>query len=96
MELAVPGKSFDRRDLHAVGLDAEHRAGLHGLAVHQNRARPTRGRIAADVRAGETETLAQHVHEKLAGLDLEVVAYAVDGRRHSSHRLSFPLGVLRA
>ena len=90
MELAVRRKSFDRRDLHPVGLDSEHRARLHRLAVHEHGARPARGRVAAHVRPGEPESLAEHVHEKLTRLDLEVVAYAVRGQRHSSHRLSLP------
>jgi hypothetical protein len=36
------------------------------------------------------------VHEEVSRLDFEVVPYAVHGQRHASHRLSFPLDVLRA
>ena len=61
MELAVRREPLDRGDLHAVGLDAEHRAGLHRLAVHEHRARAARRRVAADVRPGEPEALAEHV-----------------------------------
>ena len=96
MELAVPREPLDRRDLHAVGLDAEHRARLHRLAVHEHGAGPARGGVAADVRPGETEPLAEHEDEKLPRLELEVVLNAVRGQRHASHRLSFPLAVPRA
>jgi hypothetical protein len=96
MELAVLREPLDRRDLHAVGLDAEHRAGLHGLAVHEHRARPARGGVAADDGSGQPESLAEHEHEKLTRLDLDLVAYSVHSERHSSHRLSFPLEVPRA
>ena len=39
----------------AVGLDGEHRAALHRLAVDVDGARAARRRVAADVRAGEAE-----------------------------------------
>src|SRR5262249_17122949 len=35
MERAVPGQAFDRRDVRAIRLDGEHRAGLHGLPVKE-------------------------------------------------------------
>ena len=85
MELAVPREPLDGRDLRAVGLDAEHRAGLHRLAVHEHGACTARRGVAADVRPGQPEPLPQHVHEKLTRLELQLVARAVDGKRHSSH-----------
>ena len=42
------------------------------LAVEVHRAGAARGRVAADVGAGEVELLPQRVDEQLAGLDLEL------------------------
>ena len=90
MQLAVPSKAFDRRDLDAVRLDAEHRAGLHRLAVHEHGAGSTRGRVTPDVRPREPKPLAEDVDEELTWLDFEVVLHAVYRQRNSSHRLSSP------
>ena len=51
MQLAVRRETLDRRDLRAVGLDAEHRARLRRGAVDEHRAGAARRRVAADVRA---------------------------------------------
>ncbi|MBM2823804.1 MAG: hypothetical protein HW413_2550, partial [Thermoleophilia bacterium] len=77
VQLAIRRKAFDGHDLHPVSLDAEHRAGLHGLAVHEHRAGSARRRVAAHVRSGESQPLAKHVHEELTRFELELVAYAV-------------------
>ena len=55
VQLAVGGQALDGGDLGAVGLDGEHRARLHRLAVEQHGARAARRRVAADVGAGEPE-----------------------------------------
>jgi hypothetical protein len=89
MELAVLRETLDRPDLRAIGLDAEHRAGLHRLAVHEHGARPARGGVTADVRARESQPLAEDEHEKVAWLELEVVTHAVHRQRSTSHRHSF-------
>ena len=89
MELAVSGEALDRGDLHSIGLNSEHRAGLHGLPVHEHRAGAARRRVAAHGRPDEPEPLAEHVHEQLTRFDPELVAYAVGGQRHFSHRPSF-------
>ena len=96
VELAVSRKPLDRRDLRPVRLDPEQRARLHRLAVHEHGARAARGGVAAHVRPGEPELLAEHVDQKFTRLDLELMAYAVGDQRDSSHRLSFPSQVPRA
>ena len=70
MELAVRCEPLDRRDLEAVRLNGEHRARLHGLAVDEHRAGAARRRVAADLRPGQAETLAQDIDEELARLDV--------------------------
>ena len=85
MEVAVVGETLDRRHVVPVRLDPEHSAGLHRLAVHEHGAGAARGRVAADVRPGQSETVAQHVDEELTRLQVELVADAVDSKRDASH-----------
>src|SRR5438067_837479 len=61
MQLAVLRQALDRGDLRAVGLDSEHGARLDGLSVDHDRARSARGRVAADVRPGEAQAVAEDV-----------------------------------
>ena len=89
VERPVRRQTLDRRDLAPVRLNAEQRARLHRLAVQQNRARAARGRVAADVRTGKSEPLAQHIDEQLARLELERVLCPVDRDRDASHSASF-------
>jgi hypothetical protein len=49
-----------------VGLRHEDGAGLHRLAVHVDRAGPAMAGLAADMRAGQVQPLAQRVDQKLA------------------------------
>ena len=73
------GQALDRRDRGAVGLHGEHQARAHRLAVHQHGAGAADAVLAADVRAGEAELVAQEVAEQQARLDLGGVGRAVDG-----------------
>src|SRR5262249_44585334 len=61
----------------SVGLHRQHRARLHRLAVEQDGADAAVGGVAADVRAGQAQVLAQEVHEEQPGLDLELLGSAV-------------------
>ena len=85
MQRAVVGEPFDRRQLRPVRLDAEQRARLDRLAVQEHGAGAARGGVAADVRPGQTETLAQDVDEELTRLQVELVANAVDSKRDTFH-----------
>ncbi len=89
MQLPVLREALDRGDLGAVGLDTEHRARLHRLAVHEHGAGPARGGVAADVGTGESEPLAKDEDQEIPRFDLELVPYAVRVERDSSHRPSF-------
>ena len=73
-------------DLAAVGLDGEHRAGLHRLAVEQDGAGAAVGGVAADVGAGQAQVLAQEVDQQQARLDLGLRGGAVDGDLNRVHR----------
>src|SRR6476469_8327245 len=69
---------LDRPDVRAVGLDREHRAALHGLAVDGHGARPALAGVAADVGAGELEVLAEELDEHPSGLDVPLSWLSVD------------------
>src|SRR6266550_5365564 len=88
------GHPLDRPDLGAVRLDGEHRARLGALAVHVDRAGTAVARVAADVRTGEQEHIAQEVDEEQPGLDVGFADLAVDGEadmlgRHARHSYAF-------
>ena len=70
VQLAALGEPLDRGDLRAVGLDREHRARLDRPAVDVDGAGAALAGVAADVRAGEPELLAQRLDEQRAPLDL--------------------------
>ena len=53
----------------AVGLDREHGAGLDRLAVEVDGAGAAMAGLAADMRAGEVELLAQEMDQQGARLD---------------------------
>ena len=57
-------QALDRGDAVAVRLHREHQAGAHRLAVEHDRARAADAVLAADVRAGEAQILAQPVDER--------------------------------
>src|ERR671930_2012899 len=86
MQLAVVGETLDRRDLAAVGLDCEHGARLHGAAVEMDRAGAADRRVAADLRPGQAEVVAQEVDEQRPRLDLRLAPDAVDGERYRYHQ----------
>ncbi|OLC16976.1 MAG: hypothetical protein AUH32_00110 [Actinobacteria bacterium 13_1_40CM_66_12] len=79
MELAVLGHALDRGEVLAFGLDGEHRAALHRLAVDEDRARAALAGVTSDVRSGEAGHVADVVHEQEPWLDLMLVPAAIDG-----------------
>src|ERR1051326_5910733 len=79
VELTVFGHAFDGREVAAVGLDREHRAALHGLAVDVDRAGAPLAGVAADVRSGQPDYVADVVHEQQPRLNLVLVLTPVDG-----------------
>src|SRR4051812_34153476 len=77
MELAALLQALDGRDLAAVGLHREHGAGFDRLAVQHHGAHAAVRRVAADVRAGEAEILADEMHEQEARFDFRLAHRAV-------------------
>ncbi len=66
----APLEALDGLDLEAVGLDGEEQAAAHGDAVEPHGACAADAVLAADVRAGEAERVAQEVAQQEARLDL--------------------------
>src|SRR5690349_20474059 len=81
MQRAFLAHSLDRPDLRAVRLGGQQRARLDRLAVEVNGARAAVGRVAADVRTGQSQRLAQEVDQEQPGLDLGALLSTVDGHR---------------
>jgi hypothetical protein len=85
MELAVGrGESLDGRDGRTLRLDRKREARASGLAVDENRAATADAVLAADVRARETEGMAQDIGEKPSCLDVNLVGDRVDGQLDAS------------
>src|SRR6476659_2389949 len=87
-----PGQRLDRRDLAAVRLDGEERAGLHRLAVEVHRARAAGRRVAPDVGSGESQLLPEEVDEERARLDIGLAPRPVDGDRDLRHEVLLLVG----
>ena len=82
--------ALDGQDLVAVRLHRQHQAGARGAAVEQDGAGAADAVLAAEMRAGEAELVAQEIGERQAHLDLVLVALAVDRQRDLAllaHRL---------
>src|SRR3954451_7936132 len=83
VQAAVVLEAFDRGDLVALGGRGQHRARLRRLAVHQHDARPAVGGVAAPMRAGQAELVAQEVDEQQPRLDVAGGLLAGDGDRYA-------------
>ena len=87
MQLVAVREALDGEDLGAVGRRGEHRAGLHRDAVHVHDAGAALRRVAADMRAGQAEMVAQELHEQRAVLDLPRYGPPVHGDGHIRHQV---------
>ena len=66
-------------DLGALALEREHGAGLDGDAVDMHDAGAALGGVAADMRAGEPQVLAQELHQQRARFDSGCTRHAPIG-----------------
>jgi hypothetical protein len=64
VQLVRVREALDRHDLRRVGRDREHEAGGRAPAVEQPRARAALAVVAAPLRAGEAEVLAQQIEQR--------------------------------
>src|SRR2546430_1021103 len=86
-----PRETLDGGDAVAVRLHRVHEAGTHGFAVQHHRARAADAVLAADVRAGEEQVVAQPVDQRQArrhpGRSRLAVYLDRDGVERVAHRL---------
>jgi hypothetical protein len=75
---AAGRETLDRLNLMTVGLDGQHDARPHRLSVEEDRARAADAMLAADVRAGQLEILAQKIAQEQPWLDVGFAVAAVD------------------
>src|SRR5262249_53573719 len=78
VELAVLREAFDGRDVRTIGLHRENSAGLDRLAVNLDGAGTALRRVAPNVRAGETEHVANVMNQEETRLDVVLVLLTVD------------------
>src|SRR5690349_20007729 len=97
MELVAVGEALDRRNLRALGLYREQGAALDGVAVYEDDAGAALAGLAADVRPGETQVLAQELNQQRSGLDIALNRLAVHRHAYGGrHDFSLPLGLIGA
>ena len=90
-QLLAVGEPFHGAYLGAVSLNAEDQAGADRGVVQDHRAGTADAVLAAQVRAGVAQVVAEHVGERPARLDDQVVVAAVDPQPdgvHISHATS--------
>ena len=77
-QLLAVGQPLHGAHLGPVRLNPEDQAGPHRRAVEDHRARPADAVLAAKVGAGVAEVVTEHVGQRPAGLDDQLVPAAVD------------------
>ena len=82
---ALPGERLDRLDLAAVDLHREQAAAAHRHPVDEHRAGAADAVLAADVRAGQAQPMAEEVRQQEPRLDGLLYDAPVDGRFELDH-----------
>ena len=80
-----PAEGLGGLDVGPPGLEGERRAGLHGDAVEVNDAGPALRRVAADMRAGQPQVLAQELDQERSGVDIGGDGFSVHRHRNGWH-----------
>ena len=85
IQCSTDRQAFHRRERLALGLDRKHGAGLDWFPVKVDRARAAVGCLAPNVRASQTQRLADAMNQKLAAFRLDRLRFAIDREVHRSH-----------
>ena len=83
------GETLDGEEVVSVGLYCKEQTGTHGHAFEQDSAGSTDAVFASDVRARQSQMMAQEVAQQQAGLYSALIDLAVDGyldRKALTHR----------
>src|SRR5262245_10341895 len=78
MQLPVHRKTLDRGHVSSVGLNREHCAGFHGLAVDVYCTRAANRRFTSDVRPRESQHFPEIMNQQQPRLDFRAVRYSID------------------
>jgi hypothetical protein len=81
------GQSFDGGDFGALALQSEGCAGLPRNAIYVNDASATLRSVAADMRTGQPQILAQKLHQQGARFDIPADGFAVHRHGYGRHDL---------
>jgi hypothetical protein len=77
MEFTVIGHPFDGSNLAAIRLHSKYGTGLHGPAIQKDSARTAVGGVAANVRSGKRQEVANEMDQEKPGLYLCLMVPAV-------------------
>ena len=80
IERADLAEPLDSPDRSPVALDRKGQAGPDAVAVDQNRAGAADAVFATDMRAGQSQIVAQKIREQSPGFDLPLIAHIVHGQ----------------
>src|SRR5438874_4924743 len=86
MQLAIARQTLDGAHALSFTRDRERHAGIHGLAIEEDRARAARPFVADALRAGEPERLAQRVEERPVRRDVDADPISIDLERDVNGR----------
>ena len=91
-------ETLDRDDFRAFGLHREHQTGSHRGAVDQHGARTAYAVLAADMRSGQPQMMAQAIGQRQPRLDFDLDGPAVDLKsdRHGRDRYAAALRSARS
>src|SRR5260370_15076975 len=95
VQLAAFGGALDGGEGGAFGLKGEEGGRFPRRAVEQDGARAALAGVAAHVRAGESEHVAEEMDEKQSGLDLLGLALSVDAEGDGGQESSLSWGAPR-
>lgn len=73
------GQTFDGHDRAALGLHGKHVATFDRSTVHVNRTGTTLRGVATDVGSGQTQRIADEVHQQQARFHFGADGFSVDG-----------------
>jgi hypothetical protein len=80
MQIVRRAQAFYRLYIVAVGLDGQHEAGAYRHPIKYDRTRAAHAMFAANVRAGQTQFVAQKVTEQQAWFDFSGVGGFINGK----------------
>ena len=82
LQVSATREALDRFDLRAVGLNSQHDAAIDRYTVHDHGAGAAVAVIATFFGAGQSQVLAEHFQQAVAGLAQKLRYFAVDRGRY--------------